>query len=80
MSTIKGSWKEWEDCEVSYEITDEMKDKIIFELLDYYKQHGYSAEIIGQNDDAQIEAPNYLADIADKIIKFKSKYTEDETD
>jgi hypothetical protein len=78
MATIKGSWKGLGDCEVSYEITDEMKDRIIFELLDYYKQHGYCAEIIGQDDDAQIEAPNYLANICDDIIKFNIKYTEDE--
>lgn len=79
MATIKGSWMKWSDCEVSYEITDEMKDQIIQKLIEYYSKNCHSGEGIFQDDDSLIEAPEVLADIADHIIKFKSSYKEDET-
>jgi hypothetical protein len=69
---IKGSFKKYND-EVSYEITDEQKDKILERLIKYYSTHIYFGEGIMQDDDSIIDAPEVLADICDDIIVFKTK-------
>ena len=73
MATIKGSFQPDDDVLVSYEITDEQKDRIIERLLKYYKKHAYIGEVIFQDDDSIIYAPDVLADICDDIIVFKHK-------
>ena len=47
--------------------TQEKKDKAIEKLTEYFEKHGIG-EMIMQDDDALIEAPEYLADIADEIL------------
>jgi hypothetical protein len=47
--------------------TQEKKDKAIEKLTEYFEKHGIG-EMIMQDDDALIEAPEYLADIADNIL------------
>ena len=47
--------------------TQEKKDKAIEKLTEYFEKHGIG-EMIMQDDDALIEAPEYLADIADDIL------------
>lgn len=70
MATISGQFSE--DCTTTkYAITDEMKNKIIFKLIEYFEKHGHIGEVICQCDDAIIEAPYVLSDIADNIIKFE---------
>lgn len=71
MATISGQFTD-DDMPTRYEITDEMKDKIIFRLIEYFEQYGHIGEVIHQNDDAIIEALSVLSDIADNIIKFES--------
>lgn len=71
MSTIKGSFEGF-DSDVRYEITDEMKDKIVARLIEYYSTHLWFGEGIQQDDSSIIDAPEVLSDICDDIIKFES--------
>lgn len=50
--------------------TQEKKDKAIEKLTEYYQKYGIG-EMIHQNDDALIEAPEYLGDIADDILIYR---------
>ncbi len=77
MSVVKGSFKD-DDYIVSYDIDEEKIDLILLKLLSYYKVNGYNGDSICQNDEAIIEAPYILADIADNIIKFKIEDTSEE--
>lgn len=47
--------------------TPEKKEAAIGKLTEYFKRHGIG-EMIMQDDDALIEAPDLLADIADDIL------------
>ncbi len=47
--------------------TQEKKDKAIEKLTKYFEKYGIG-EMIMQNDDALIEAPEVLAEIADDIL------------
>jgi hypothetical protein len=47
--------------------TQEKKDKAIEKLTEYFEKYGIG-EMIMQDDDALIEAPEVLADIADEIL------------
>ena len=70
--TITGHFLEYGD-KVSYNITDEMKDKIVERLLKYYSTHCWFGEGIQQDDKSIIDAPDVLSDIADDIIKFQAE-------
>jgi hypothetical protein len=70
--TIKGSFEKYGDT-ISYEITDEQKDKIVERVIKYYSTYSHFGEGIHQDDDSLIEAPNVLSDICDDIIEFKEK-------
>jgi hypothetical protein len=47
--------------------TPEKREAAIAKLTEYFESHG-PGECICQNDDALIEAPDLLADIADAIL------------
>jgi len=47
--------------------TPEKKEAAIAKLTEYFKRHGVG-EMIMQDDNALIEAPDLLADIADDIL------------
>lgn len=47
--------------------TEEKKEQAIKVLTEYYQKYGVG-ECIMQNDDALIEAPELLADIADEVL------------
>ena len=72
MATIKGTLNKL-DYKVSFEITDQQKDKIIQRLLIYYGKYCHFGEGIMQDDDSTLYAPEVLADICDDIIEFKEK-------
>jgi hypothetical protein len=67
---MKGSFKN-NGTEISYDITDEQKDRIVERLLEYYSTYCYFGEAIHQDDDSIIEAPTVLSDICDNIINFE---------
>jgi hypothetical protein len=50
--------------------TQEKKDKAIEKLTEYFEKYGIG-EMIMQNDDALIEAPEVLAEIADDILIYR---------
>lgn len=61
---------------VIYIIDDDKKDKIINTIIDYCKKHNtYFGESVIQNDEANIEACDLIADIIDTI-----KFIEDDVD
>jgi hypothetical protein len=79
MALIKGSFIKY-DSRISYEITDEMKDRIVERLLQYYAKHLHYGEGIHQDDNSLIEAPNVLSDICDDIIIFKEENSLEENE
>jgi len=50
--------------------TQEKKDKAIEKLTEYFSKYGIG-EAIMQNDNAIIEAPEVLSDIADDILIYR---------
>jgi hypothetical protein len=59
-------------CTVSFEETEELKEKVYRTILGYYlDQEAFSGEAIMQCDEPIIEAPNLLSKIADDVFKFK---------
>ncbi len=66
---------QFDDYTVTYEDSQEIKDKVFERVMEYYRKHEqFIGEGIMQCDDPIIDAPNVLADIADDIIQFKVKY------
>ncbi len=70
MATIKGSFEKFGDT-ITYEITNEQKDKIVERLIKYYSEHCHFGEGIHQDDESILNAPEVLSDICDDIIEFK---------
>jgi len=67
---IIGSFEKYGNV-ITYDISDEQKDKIVNRLIAYYSTHLYFGEGIHQDDDSIIDAPSVLSDICDDIIEFK---------
>jgi hypothetical protein len=66
------------DHTVTYEDSPEVRDAVFERVMQYFREYNcYAGEVIHQSDDPIIYAPNVLSDIADKIVKFETKY-EDE--
>ena len=62
-----------QDFIVQYEETPELKEKVYQAVLEYYKKHqAYAGEVIMQDDNCQINAPDVFAVIADDLFKFKT--------
>lgn len=60
------------DYTVSYEETPELHKAVFDKVMQYYMKHeAFHGEVIMQDDDCIIYAPETLAIIADEIIKFK---------
>ena len=63
--------------------TEEKKEKAIQSLTKYFERYGIG-ECIGQSDEALLDAPDMLGDIADDIliygegIIYEEEYDEDE--
>lgn len=70
MTTFKGNW----DRIVSFEETPELKEKVYQNVLAWIKKHdAYHGEVIMQDDDCIISAPDLLSDIVDELFKFEVK-------
>lgn len=66
-----------DDYELTFDDSQECKDKCYELLLAFFKEHeAFSGECICQNDSPQIEAPNLLSEIAEKAFKFDAIYNE----
>ena len=62
---------------VQFEDTPEMHKKVFEAVLAYFKQEDHwSGEGLYQSDSAQVEGLELIADLADKVIKFKVTYDE----
>ena len=61
--------------EVTFDDSQEMKDKVFDRLIDWYiEQEAFHGECIQQSDRCVMDAPNILSEIADDIIKFDAKW------
>lgn len=70
MKTIKTS-----EYIVTFDNSEEVRQALFNKLLDFFVKHeSFSGESICQSDSPQIEAPELLAEIADKIFKFKVEW------
>ena len=67
----------YEDYEVEYADNEEIKQQVFDRLIKYFNDcQSFSGESIMQCDNAIIEAPNAMADIADEILKFNVTWKE----
>ena len=58
----------------TFEETPEAKDAIYEKILKWIEKHNASCwEMIGQNDDCQIDASSLIGDIVDNCFNFKDK-------
>lgn len=65
------------DVKVSFEDSQELRDKVFKKVLDYYLEHeAFNGESIMQSDNPQIFAPMVMSEIADEIIKFDVEWKE----
>jgi hypothetical protein len=59
----------------------EIREKVFNLVIKFFQDHSqYSGEGIMQQNDAQIDAPILLADLADKVFKFKLEWNSDDSD
>jgi|688.fasta_scaffold1232690_1 hypothetical protein len=58
------------------EWTDEKKEMVIKKITDFLERYGVG-ECIMQNDDAIIEAPEILSDIADILVEGEGIFYKD---
>lgn len=64
------------DLKVSYEMTEEKKDKIIEHIMKYVKKHDcIDGEHLMQDDECLIYAPDVLCDILD-VFDFKTEWVD----
>jgi len=61
----------------TYEETHEKKQLLWDAFIDFCKKHNSSSGESFQNDDFQINAPEFIADVIDDIIMFKTKWSDD---
>jgi hypothetical protein len=65
-----------DEMSVEYDRSPEIKDAVFQAVIDYFlKMQLFHGEGIVQSDEAQIEAPLLMANIADNIIKFDVQWT-----
>jgi len=58
--------------QVEYDDTPEIRDQVFERVMKYFQEYNaWGGEVIHQDDDCIIYAPNVLSDIADDIVKFK---------
>jgi hypothetical protein len=64
---------------VTFEDSSEMARKVFDKVIEWYKKHKqFSGEGIMQDDDPIIDAPHFLSDLADEVIKFDEHFHEDD--
>lgn len=60
------------DTKISYSSSEKTKQEVFDAIINWVRKHdAWSGEILCQDDDCQIEAPQLLADIVDDILDFK---------
>jgi len=70
MKTIRS-----EDYLAIYNDDQATKDAVFEKVIAFFKRHeSFSGESICQCDEPMIDAPYFMAELADKIIKFDVKY------
>lgn len=63
------------DAEMSFNDTQKLRDEVFETVLNFFLQYEcFRGEGIYQSDTPQIEAPGLLADLADKVFKFKVEW------
>jgi len=63
------------DATVKYEETEEKKQELWDAFIKWCKEHGATCgEILSQDDNCIIDAPDFMSDVLDNIVKFKVKH------
>lgn len=62
------------DCTLTYEETDEKKQLLWDAFIKFCTEHNSSTGESIQNDDFNLDAPEFIGDCIDDIIKFESKW------
>ena len=57
-----------------YEETDEKKQQLWDAFIDWCKKHNASSGESCQNDEFQIDAPEFMADSIDEIVVFETEW------
>ncbi len=69
---------ETDEYVVSYEETEEVKNLVFHCLVSFFREHEFfNGESLFQSDEGQIESPNVLAELLDKVFKFKITYKDE---
>jgi hypothetical protein len=54
-----------------------MRDKVFKAVIEWYTKHeSFDGESISQSDEPIIDAPSFLANLADDVIKFEVTWNE----
>lgn len=68
----------FDDHTVTYKDTKEIRDLVFERVMAFFIEHNsFNGESIYQCDGPLIDAPSVLSDIAEDIIKFKTKYKDE---
>jgi hypothetical protein len=62
------------DMIATYQETEEKKQKLWDAFIEWCKKHNSSTGESTQNDDFNIDAPEFIADCIDDIIEFKTEW------
>lgn len=62
------------DATASYEETDEKKQQLWDAFIAWCQEHNAITGESYQSDDFQIDAPSFMANAIDKIVKFDVKW------
>lgn len=73
---MKRTFEVYDDlATMSIEDTQELRDEVFKTILDFFLEYEcFHGEGIYQSDTPQIEAPELLANLADKVFKFKVEW------
>jgi len=67
--------EETEEYTLSFNNDQKTKDLLYDAIMEFFAEHNtYSGEAICQDDNISSEAPELLAKIADRILKFEVNY------
>lgn len=68
------------DMIAEYDETPELKDAVFNKIMNWFEKNSFSTGESMQNDNFNIESPEVMAEILDEIIKFKTKWVNEDND
>ena len=65
------------DSTAYFEETDEKKQLLWDKMIEFCRKHNSDTGESVQNDDFNIDSPQFMAEVIDDIIKFERKWKDD---